>query len=269
MRTVAFAAVLALAEAFTGSAFAFKLPQSKITMHGGKGFGGGEATRDPAPTYVDPSDPKGKQQAIHKAESFADYLAKRGGGGGSPAKAPSAPPPAKAPAAATATHTATWLAFGAPILTLEAADRMANVALQEAASRRFNPVSVCVLDAAGRMIVHKTMIGCGNLSPEFAKAKATVCVGLLCSSRELRDKYQNSDGIGPKMPQLLGMGTAAAAVHMPIAAFPGGVLCRDANRNVVGAIGVSGAASDEDEHCAITAATSVGLVTEPAASRLV
>ena len=265
MRTVALAAVLALAEAFTGGAFALKLPQSKIAMHGGKGFGGGEATRDPAPTYVDPSDPKGKQQAIHKAESFAEYLAKRGGGGGGA--------PAKAPAAAAATHTdassATWLAPGAPILTLEAADRMANVALQEAATRRFNPVSVCVLDAAGRMIVHKTMIGCGNLSPEFAKAKATVCVGLLCSSRELRDKYQNSDGIGPKMPQLLGMGTAAAAVHMPIAAFPGGVLCRDANRNVVGAIGVSGAASDEDEHCAITAATSVGLVTEPAASRLV
>ena len=44
---------------------------------GGKGFGGGEATRDPAPTQVDPNDPKGKQQAIHKAESFAEYLAKR------------------------------------------------------------------------------------------------------------------------------------------------------------------------------------------------
>ena len=34
-----------------------------ISLSGGKGFGGGEATRDPAPTYVDPSDPKGKQQA--------------------------------------------------------------------------------------------------------------------------------------------------------------------------------------------------------------
>merc|ERR1719487_2473110 len=44
---------------------------------GGKGFGGGEATRDPAPTQIDPNDPKGKQQAIHKAESFADYLARR------------------------------------------------------------------------------------------------------------------------------------------------------------------------------------------------
>ena len=49
---------------------------------GGKGFGGGEATRDPEPTVVDPNDPKGKQQAIHKAESFNDYLAKRKAAGG-------------------------------------------------------------------------------------------------------------------------------------------------------------------------------------------
>jgi len=47
---------------------------------GGKGFGGGEATRDPTPTVYDPNDPKGKQQAIHNAESFSEYLAKRGGG---------------------------------------------------------------------------------------------------------------------------------------------------------------------------------------------
>ncbi len=113
------------------------------------------------------------------------------------------------------------------------------------------------------------MLGCGNLSPEFAKAKAAVCVGLHCSSRELRDKYQNDEGIGPKMPQLLAMGTAGAAANQAIAPFPGGVLCRDAAQKVVGAIGVSGAASDEDEHCAITAAKSVGLVTEPAQSRLI
>ena len=66
-----------------GSTLAFSSPHRMcmsprlIVMHGGKGFGGGEATRDPAPTVVDPNDPKGKQQAIHKAESFAEYLAKR------------------------------------------------------------------------------------------------------------------------------------------------------------------------------------------------
>mgnify|MGYP007047336499 CR=1 FL=1 len=45
----------------------------------GKASMGGEATRDPEPTDIDPNDPKGKQQAIHKAETFADYLAKRNG----------------------------------------------------------------------------------------------------------------------------------------------------------------------------------------------
>lgn len=89
-----------------------KISHSQIAMNGGKGFGGGEATRDPEPTAYDPNDPKGKQQAIHKAESFAEYLAKRGGGGGAPAPAPAAPaapaytpppayvpPPSPAPAA--------------------------------------------------------------------------------------------------------------------------------------------------------------------------
>ena len=52
-------------------------PAAAPQLLGGKGFGGGEATRDPAPTVVDPNDPKGKQQAIHKAESFSEYLAKR------------------------------------------------------------------------------------------------------------------------------------------------------------------------------------------------
>ena len=44
---------------------------------GGKGFGGGEATRDPEPTRFDPDDPKARQQAIPKVETFAEYLARR------------------------------------------------------------------------------------------------------------------------------------------------------------------------------------------------
>jgi uncharacterized protein GlcG (DUF336 family) len=161
-----------------------------------------------------------------------------------------------------------WLMPGAPVLTLEAADEMSNVALREASLRGFNPVSVCVMDAGGRVIVAKTMIGCAKLTPDLAVSKASACIGLHCSSRELRDKYVNADGIGPKMPQLLAFGTVAAAANQAIGPFPGGVLCRDAAGNVIGAIGVSGAASDEDEHCAILAAHSVGLATEPAWSQL-
>merc|ERR1719463_482005 len=89
--------LVAVSSAFMAPMTPSKLSMSKITMgEGGKGFGGGEATRDPEPTYVDPDDPKGKQQAIHKAESFADYLARRSGA------APAAPAaPAAAPAAAS------------------------------------------------------------------------------------------------------------------------------------------------------------------------
>merc|ERR1740133_948474 len=71
---------LAATSAFMAPAMQSKVQMSKISM-GGKGFGGGEATRDPEPTNVDPNDPKGKQGAIHKAESFSDYLARRGGAG--------------------------------------------------------------------------------------------------------------------------------------------------------------------------------------------
>ena len=50
-----------------------------IHMSEGKGFGGGEATRDPNPTYYDPNDPKGKQTAIFKAETYAEYRARVNG----------------------------------------------------------------------------------------------------------------------------------------------------------------------------------------------
>ncbi len=72
------ACLLALASAFTAPVMPSKLGLSKVSMvEGGKGFGGGEATRDPEPTDYDPNDPKGKQQAIHKAESFSDYMERR------------------------------------------------------------------------------------------------------------------------------------------------------------------------------------------------
>ena len=95
-------AALALSSAFTSPTIYSKSVRASIVMNGGKGFGGGEATRDPAPTFIDPNDPKGKQQAIHKAESFAEYLAKRNAAGSvvpsNPTLAPAfAPPPPVAP----------------------------------------------------------------------------------------------------------------------------------------------------------------------------
>ena len=128
------------------------------------------------------------------------------------------------------------------MLTLEAADEMADVALKEAVRHSFRPISVCVVDVSGRTLVAKTMVQCATLAPELAQAKARTCVGFHISSRGFRDRHINGEGGGPKMPQALSMAIVGAYAQQPLAAFPGGVLCRDVGKNVVGAIGVSGKA---------------------------
>ena len=69
----------------------------------------------------------------------------------------------------TDTLTSSWLAPGKPVMTLEAADTMASAALKEAQSRKFKDISVFVLDAAGRVLVSKTMLNCPKLIPEIAQ----------------------------------------------------------------------------------------------------
>ena len=70
------ALMLPFTSAFIPQYISYKTPSSQIIMNG-KGFGGGEATRDPNPSSYDLNDPKGKQTAIFKAETYAEYLARR------------------------------------------------------------------------------------------------------------------------------------------------------------------------------------------------
>merc|ERR1719446_732156 len=110
-RFLSVAILVSASSAFVAPIAPSKLTMSSVAMNvhtgAGKGFGGGEATRDPQATFVDPNDPKGKQQAIHKAESFADYLARRQGGAPAPAPVEA---PAAAPAPVSYSAPAAWMA---------------------------------------------------------------------------------------------------------------------------------------------------------------
>ena len=88
-------------------------------------------------------------------------------------------------------------------------------------------------------------------------------VGTHSNSRAIKDKY-----LPDRLAQLVSMTTIAANHEIDFVAVPGGVLCRDADGDVVGAIGVSGASADEDEHCAVIGGQAAGLVTEPPQSVL-
>ena len=105
-------------------------------------------------------------------------------------------------------------------LTLEAADAMASAAIREAKSRRFKDVSVSIVDATGRELVHKVQPDCPPLIPALARAKAGASIGTQSSSRALKDKY-----LPDRLAQLVAMGVISAATQpQNFIAVPGGVV---------------------------------------------
>lgn len=105
-------------------------------------------------------------------------------------------------------------------LTLEAADELASAALAEGQARKFKPLSVSVVDATGRELVHKCHPRCAVLTPSMARAKAGACIGTHSSSRALKEKY-----LPDRLAQLITMGIiGSAATPQKFIAVPGGVV---------------------------------------------
>ena len=140
-------------------------------------------------------------------------------------------------------------------LTLEIADVLANGVVEVAKRNNFAPIVVTVVDYQANAIVQKRMDNVVHAAfPEFSYAKAYTCVTMGVSSREFRDKY-TTENAAAKIGQMNSM----MAISGKMAAFPGGVLLSNGSGEIVGAIGVSGAAGDEDEYVALKAVWESGL----------
>lgn len=157
-------------------------------------------------------------------------------------------------------------------LSLETATKIAEGTVEAAKKNNFKPITVTVMDPGGHPIVIQRMDGCqGGAFPLYSQAKAYTAVTLGMSSRVFRDRYTPPGKNSPadKFGQMLSM---VNITDGKVAPFPGGVLLRAPNKpdgspgDIIGAVGVSGAAGDEDEFCALCGVQSVGLniVTEPA-----
>lgn len=142
-------------------------------------------------------------------------------------------------------------------ISLELAKKLADEVVATAKRNNFSPVTVYIVDAAANIIVQQRMDSCPVVGiPQFAYAKAYTCIATKGSSRAFRDKYTTfPEGETPdpkKYCQMVGMITIADG---KMASIPGGVLLRSkVDGEIIGAIGVSGAAADQDELMALTAA---------------
>lgn len=116
------------------------------------------------------------------------------------------------------------------------------------------PLAVAVLDVGGNLVVAKREDGAGVLRVDIAIGKAWGALGMGISSRTIRDRLKER----PAFQSALA--AASGGRFIPV---PGGVLVVSSSGEVVGAIGISGDASDRDEYAAIAGVRGSGLLPDP------
>jgi len=140
-------------------------------------------------------------------------------------------------------------------LPLAAAARIVDEALATRRKEGLLPMAVAVLDSGGNLVAFKREDGCGALRFDVAFGKAWAALGMGMSTRTIRDRMASRPAF---------QGALAAASDGRFIPVPGGVLILDAEGCAIGAVGISGDASDKDEYCAIQAVKTAGLDADPA-----
>jgi len=211
------------------------------------------------------------------ASNYLDRLSDAATSAASPAEqqvfsfTTTASPSAPSPSSPSSLSTANDIFATVPVLSLRHADVIANNVIRCCERNGFNPVTVVVLDASGNTIVMKRMDGCSPVgTPDIAKAKAYSCIVNKYPSRTFRDRY-TADEASAKFCQMVTMVNISGNQMAP---FPGGIVLQYQKNHrdqegggvIIGAVGVSGAAGDEDEYCAIRSVVEAnirGLTTVP------
>ena len=142
------------------------------------------------------------------------------------------------------------------MLTMKQALGIATSAVAEAQKSGMAPISVAVLDRGAHVLAllrdERASLG----RPEIALAKAAGCLAMGFGGRELARRAE-------RMPQFF---TALATVlPQGMVPLPGGVLIRDASGEILGAVGVSGDTSENDEKCAVAGISAQALVADTGA----
>jgi len=144
----------------------------------------------------------------------------------------------------------------ADMLTLEIAENMVRVALAKGRELGLKPLTVAVLDAGGYLKALAREDGATNLRPEIAQGKARGAVHLGLGSRALCERAEQ---------QAFFIQAVNALANGSLVPVPGGVLVKALSGEIIGAVGITGDTSDNDETCAVAAIEAAGVVAQPGA----
>ena len=135
-------------------------------------------------------------------------------------------------------------------VTLAQASIIVDRALSVARERKFQSLTVVVLDAGGHMVALKREDNSSLLRPQIAHGKAWGALGMGQPSRVLFKRAKDN-------PQFFNALSDLSGGNM--VPNPGGVLVRDASGAIIGAVGISGDTGDNDEICAVAGIEAAGL----------
>ena len=138
-------------------------------------------------------------------------------------------------------------------LTLIAARTIVEAAIAKANEKRLKPLVVTVLDARGAVKLTAAQDGTSLMRAEIAHGKAYGALAMGMGSRALFQRAQEQAYF------VSAVNTLAQGRLVPV---PGGVLIQDGT-TLLGAVGVSGDTSDNDEICAVAGIEAAALKANP------
>ncbi len=138
-------------------------------------------------------------------------------------------------------------------ISLEQAQIIATASLVKARELALKPVSVVVLDPRATLVVVLSEDGVSTLRPRIAQGKANAAIAMGMGTRALMARAEQQAYF------IQAVNGLAEGNFVPV---PGGVLIRNETGALLGAVGISGDTSDNDEAAAVHGITAAGLVSE-------
>jgi uncharacterized protein GlcG (DUF336 family) len=139
------------------------------------------------------------------------------------------------------------------MVDLVAAQKIVDAALAHAVAEKLKPLAIVVLDARGALKSFAAQDGTSLKRGEIALGKANGAIALGMGSRGLMKRAE---------AQAFFVAAAGAAIGGSLVPVPGGVLIK-ADGAVIGAVGISGDTSDNDEAAALAGIAAAGLQGDP------
>jgi uncharacterized protein GlcG (DUF336 family) len=145
------------------------------------------------------------------------------------------------------------MSVGMTSITLAQADAIIAAAFAKGAELGLKPLGVAVLDPGGHLIAFARADGASTLRPQIALGKAGGALGMGMSSRKIGEMALERPSFAASLGPIAPHGVIPAA---------GGVIVVDETGKPIGAVGVTGDTSDNDEICALAGIAGAGLTAQ-------